>query len=150
MTSQSEEKEIKGRHGVVLFALMENCKRSDREIAKKAKVSQPTVTRIRQRLEKLGIVKRYLAIPDYAKLGYEFGAVTLCASTYGEPIDISKYSSLLAAEAISKNGDYLLITLHRSIDDYRSFLNEVNTSESFLFSTKGLEISPIKAPEKAA
>jgi len=49
------------RHSTVLNCLLSNCKQSDREIAKKANVSQPTVTRIRTRLEKVGIIKAYMA-----------------------------------------------------------------------------------------
>jgi DNA-binding Lrp family transcriptional regulator len=54
---------------------MKNSRRSDRELAKAIGVSQPTVSRMIQRLEKQGIIKEYTMIPDFEKLGY--GLLTL-------------------------------------------------------------------------
>lgn len=54
----------------ILTALMNNSKTSDREIANKVGVSQPTVTRCRARLVDTGIIKHYAVIPDLKKLGY--------------------------------------------------------------------------------
>jgi DNA-binding Lrp family transcriptional regulator len=59
----------------LLFELIKNSKRSDRELAKILGVSQPTITRMRQKLEKKTI-KEYTAIPDWVELGYELMAFT--------------------------------------------------------------------------
>jgi DNA-binding Lrp family transcriptional regulator len=56
--------------------LMKNCRRSDRELAKVLGVSQPTVSRNLQKLEKEGIIKEYTVVPDFRKLGYTLLAVT--------------------------------------------------------------------------
>lgn len=60
----------------LVSALMKNCRRSDREMAKEIGVSQPTVTRARIRLEKQGIIREYSMIPDFSRLGYELAAFT--------------------------------------------------------------------------
>jgi len=60
----------------LISELMKNCHRSDRELAKAIRVSQPTVTRTRTRLEKEGIIKEYTMIPDFVKLGYEIMGVS--------------------------------------------------------------------------
>ncbi len=60
----------------ILFELMKNSKISDRQLAKKIGVSQPTITRRRARLEK-EVIEGYTAIPNWGKLGYEILAVTL-------------------------------------------------------------------------
>jgi DNA-binding Lrp family transcriptional regulator len=60
----------------LISELMKNSRRSDRELARALKVSQPTVTRVRTRLEKEGIVKEYTMIPDFAKLGYQIRGVS--------------------------------------------------------------------------
>ena len=67
---------MKKRMLKLLFELMKNAKRSDREIAKIIGVSQPTITRMRQRLEKTAIVD-YTVIPDWTELGFEIMAMTL-------------------------------------------------------------------------
>jgi DNA-binding Lrp family transcriptional regulator len=61
----------------LIAELMKNSKQSDRELAKKLGVSQPTVTRIRTRLEKDGYIKEYTLIPDFRKLGFEIMALNL-------------------------------------------------------------------------
>jgi len=59
----------------ILSELMKNSKISDRQLAKKIGVSQPTVTRRRARLEKESI-DGYTAIPKWEELGYEILAIT--------------------------------------------------------------------------
>ena len=56
--------------------LIKNSRRSDREIAKKLCVSQPTVSRVRIRLEKEKMLN-YTTIPDLPKLGFGIIAVIL-------------------------------------------------------------------------
>jgi len=56
--------------------LMKNSRRSDRELSKVLGVSQPTVTRLRSRLEKEGIIKEYTMIPDFLKIGYHLLGLT--------------------------------------------------------------------------
>jgi DNA-binding Lrp family transcriptional regulator len=60
----------------LISELMKNSRRSDRELAKVLGVSQPTVSRTIQKLEKQGIIKEYTMIPDFMKLGYGLLTVT--------------------------------------------------------------------------
>jgi DNA-binding Lrp family transcriptional regulator len=60
----------------LLFALIKGARKSDRELAKVLKISQPTVTRKRASLEKEGYIKEYTVIPNLVKMGYDFIAVT--------------------------------------------------------------------------
>jgi len=60
----------------LISELMKDSRRSDRELAKIIGSSQPTVTRLRNELEKEGIIKEYTMIPDFRKLGFEIMAVT--------------------------------------------------------------------------
>ena len=55
---------------------MKNARTSDRELARKLGVSQPTVSRIRSRLEKEGYIRGYTVLPNLRKLGYEIVATT--------------------------------------------------------------------------
>jgi len=59
----------------VLKELIINARQSDRVIAQKLQVSQPTVTRARINLEK-GYINGYTAIPSFPKIGYELIALT--------------------------------------------------------------------------
>jgi len=59
----------------LLFELIKNSKNSDRNLAKILGVSQPTVTRMRKKLEEKVIVE-YTVTPNLTELGYELMAVT--------------------------------------------------------------------------
>ncbi|MCJ7633616.1 winged helix-turn-helix transcriptional regulator [Candidatus Bathyarchaeota archaeon] len=59
----------------LIAELTKNSRRSDRELAKQLRVSQPTVTRIRNRLEKEGIIREYTIIPDFTRLGYQMASI---------------------------------------------------------------------------
>lgn len=59
----------------LLREMPRNSKRSDREIAKRLGVSQPTVNRTRTLLEK-DYTRTYTVIPDLVKLGYQILAFT--------------------------------------------------------------------------
>jgi len=50
---------MKKRMMNLLFELLKNSKRSDKELAKVLMVSQPTVTRMRSRLVKEGVIKEF-------------------------------------------------------------------------------------------
>jgi len=59
----------------VIFGLMKNSRISDRQLAKKLGVSQPTVSRRRVRLEKENLIK-YTAFPNFEVLGFDILAFT--------------------------------------------------------------------------
>src|SRR3989304_9887091 len=61
---------------VLLQELVKNSKRSDRDLAKILGVSQPTLTRMRKRLERDSYILDYTAIPNMTKLGFEITAFT--------------------------------------------------------------------------
>lgn len=60
----------------LLSELMKDGRKSDRQLAKAIDSSQPTVTRLRRKLEQEGYIKEYTIIPDFVKLGYHLMAIT--------------------------------------------------------------------------
>jgi DNA-binding Lrp family transcriptional regulator len=60
----------------LLRELLSNSKRSDRELARLLKVSQPTITRTRHKLEKSDLIQDYTITPDFKKMGFELLAIT--------------------------------------------------------------------------
>ncbi|MEA3430100.1 MAG: helix-turn-helix domain-containing protein [Nanoarchaeota archaeon] len=53
----------------VLKKLIEQARVSDTEIAKNMSISQQAVYQIRNRLEELGVIKGYMPIIDFKKIG---------------------------------------------------------------------------------
>jgi DNA-binding Lrp family transcriptional regulator len=59
----------------LISELLKNSRRSDRELAKAIGTSQPTTTRLRDKLEKEGYIREYTIIPNFSKIGYTIMAL---------------------------------------------------------------------------
>lgn len=126
--------------------LMKNSRRSDRELAKALGVSQPTVSRALERLEKQHIIREYTVIPDFQKLGYQLAALTLVKMKSGltsEELERAREISLtdmkekappeivLFERGIGDGYSGILISLHHSYTEY-SKLREMMKLYPFL------------------
>ena len=73
----------------ILSELVKNAKISDRSLAKKIKVSQPTITRRRSKLEKEGKLS-YRLIPELQKLGFEIMSFIFLVWKQAEHLELAK------------------------------------------------------------
>jgi len=132
----------------LLYEMMKNSKRSDRELAKIIGVSQPTITRMRQRLEKTGYIRDYTVIPDLEKLGFEIAAFTFVniADSNAEKWIEANPRIVFAATGDGLNGkNSVMVSLHRGFTDYSEFMSEFRSKwasnirdiDSFLVPLKG-------------
>jgi DNA-binding Lrp family transcriptional regulator len=142
---------MKKRMLKLLFELMKNSKRSDREIAKIIGVSQPTITRMRQRLEKKAIAE-YTVIPDWKELGFEIVAFTFVKATRKPELDkktrewtMNSPNVIFAAGGEGMGTDCAMISFHRNFSDFSSFITNFRVAwaenlqdlQSFLMTTDG-------------
>lgn len=123
---------MKKRMMNLLLELLKDSKRSDRELAKVLDVSQPTVSRMRSRLVKEGVIKEFTVIPDFTKMGYEIMAITCVKINEKMIMEIEKKAEEYmktqpniifaggGAQGMGKNG--LMISLHESYSDFSNFL----------------------------
>jgi len=139
----SEGKGLRDVELLVLSELMKDSKRSDRELAKLLGVSQPTVTRMRTKLEKEGYIKEYTVIPDFVKLGYTVMAVAcaklrpLTPEQYEEvrkitPEELKKEASeiVLFERGFGKGFEGVIISFHK---DYASYAKFMRRAKSYPF-----------------
>ncbi len=117
----------------VMRELVKNGRISDKEIAKKLGYSQPTVTRIRKKLEIGGYIFKYCAVPDLNKIGYELAALTAFAASKDSETSIKK-----AIEWTMKNkkivfasgGEgfdgrtHFIVTIHKNFTEYEKFMRD--------------------------
>jgi len=140
---------MKKRMLKLLFELIKNSKRSDREIAKIIGVSQPTITRMRQRLEKKAIVE-YTVIPDWQELGFEMMAFTFVrAPRQREFVEkaqewaMKNPNVVFAGWGEGMGMDSAIISFHRNFSDFSNFITNLKTDlsenirdlQSFLMTT---------------
>jgi Transcriptional regulators len=149
---------VKKRMLSLLLELLKDSKRSDRELAKVLGVSQPTVSRMRSRLVKQGIIQDFTVIPDFVRMGYEIMAINCFKSKSSKELAekakkwmMSKPNIIFAAAAqgMGKNG--IMISLHRDYTDFSNFLVEVMAEDetvmkeydTMLISLKGRIVKPL-------
>lgn len=148
---------MKNQKPVMLIRqLLKNSRKSDRELARLLGFSQPTVTRLRARLEQEGYIKTYTIIPDFTKLGYQIMAFTFSKlKSYPTPEDATKIvqqvtewinkcpNIIFASDGEGLGGkDVIMISIHKDFIKYTDFMRKyalewghiVSTFETFLVS----------------
>jgi len=101
----------------LISELMKNSRRSDRQLAKALGVSQPTVSRTLERLEKQGMIREYTVIPNFQKLGYQIAALTLVKMKSGlspEEVDRAREISI---KDMREKGPPEIIMFERGMGD---------------------------------
>jgi DNA-binding Lrp family transcriptional regulator len=125
----------------LISELLKNSRRSDRELAKVIGVSQPTVSRLIQRLEKQGLIREYTMIPDYVRLGFQIVSITF--AKLSEPAskeifeDILRHSreleeknpspTIIAMNGMGCGADNVAIALHKDYSEYVRFKEYIKT-----------------------
>jgi len=122
---------MKNKMMKLLSELLKDSKRSDRELAKVLKVSQPTVSRMRNKLVKDGFIHEFTVIPDLAKTGFELMAISFVKKKITEESVkksekwMMRYPNIIfaaVAEGMGKNG--VMISVHENYADYSNFVRE--------------------------
>jgi len=141
----------------LLLELLKDSKRSDREISKVLGVSQPTISRMRQRLIDEGIIQEFTVIPDFVKLGFQIMAIS--SFKYKVAKDIEGLTKLMMTrpnvifssigEGMGKNG--IIISFHKSYPDFSHFISNLRTEgndiiddlDSMLISLENQIVKPL-------
>jgi len=149
---------MKDKMRKLLFELLKDSKRSDREIAKILGVSQPTVSRTRERLVKEGVIKEFTVVPDFTKMGYELMAITSFSSNYSKELEekavkgtMSRPNVLFAANTMGARKNGVVISIHKNYSDYSRFIkdvrleggNDIEDWETLLITLKGFIPKPL-------
>jgi DNA-binding Lrp family transcriptional regulator len=128
-------KELKPIDYKLLFELMKDSHRSDRQLAKALGVSQPTVTRRRAMLEKT-YIEGYTIIPKFGQIGFEIAAFTFLKSKLKQKTGKEKDEALkkmrewymnqpnvvLVQDGRGMGWDAICISLHQSFSDFAAFI----------------------------
>jgi len=143
----------------ILHELIKNSSRSDHEIAKVIGVSQPTVTRLRNQLEKEGTVREYTIIPDLTKMGYSIMAIFCIKYKAHKKEQVKKMSKaavidqgsvLFASRAQGMGKNAISISLFKNYKEYADYINDLGSKwddvvedwSSMLVDLKGQILKP--------
>jgi len=122
----------------LISELMKNSRSSDRELAKALRVSQPTVSRLRARLEREGIIKEYTMIPDFSKLGFSLMSIIMIKLNPMSEEDIQEIHRaareldneehrpfLLIMRGIGFGKDLAMLSFHKDYAAYATYMNDI-------------------------
>ena len=149
---------MKKRMMSLLLELLKDSKRSDRELARVLEVSQPTITRMRSRLVKEGVIKEWTIIPDFVKMGYEILAITCIKGKWKKEFGERAVEWAMAnpdiifvarAEGMGKNA--VVFSVHKNYAEYSDWLADRMTEwadaleayDTILISLGGRIIKPL-------
>lgn len=116
----------------LLLELIKGARRSDRELAKALRTSQPTITRKRSMLEREGYVKEYTVIPELEKMGYEIVAVSFLAFSEARP-ELSekarewckKQSNIIYAGGEGLGMHSIMVSVHRNYSSFSRLITKL-------------------------
>jgi len=127
----------------LISELMKNSRRSDRELAKALGVSQPTVSRLINRLQKDGIIREYTMVPDFCKLGFNLMAIIMFKLKANSPeefqeqikaaheLDVKERRPFLTVmNGIGLGKDLVVISFHRDYGDYATYMKDIKEAAS--------------------
>lgn len=112
----------------LLFELVKNSKRSDRDLAKILAISQPTVTRLRKALEKEAI-RQYTVIPNLSYLDFDLVAFTFARTKElvhplwdeGKKWAAKQPNVVFASTGQGIEADALMVSVHKDYADFVKF-----------------------------
>jgi len=141
----------------LLSELLKNSNRSDRELAKALRTSQPTVTRSRNRLVKEGMIKDFTIIPDFLEMGFEIIAITCFKARPSKEVaekavkvTMLDPKIIFAARADGMGKNAVMISLHKNYSDFSNFIaklmlehgKDVEDHDAMLISLAGFIAKP--------
>jgi len=113
----------------IILSLNTNGRKSFRHIAKELKVSLSTISNRIKRLEKEGIIERYIPVINTEKIGYDLTAVINIKLTHGKLIEvqekISKNNHVSAVYDITGEWDSLIVAHFKDRRDLNSFIKKI-------------------------
>jgi DNA-binding Lrp family transcriptional regulator len=123
--------------------LLKDSSKSDRDLAKILKISQPTVSRLKKEIVQDGIIKNFTIIPDFFEIGYRIKAFTFVkikhkfASENEKKKEFEKTRAWMLAKPNVIYCDYcrgmgmdgFMISYHKSYNEFNEFLNDHNSAQ---------------------
>ncbi len=132
----------------VLEEYLRDSRQSIREVARKVGVSSGTVASRLKEMEDAGIIRRYSAILDYEKLGYELTAITEVTVSDGKMIEvcevISKMSQATGVYNVTGDADIMVVGKFRSRRELSDFTKKLLTIPHVLRTKTHLVLNTMK------
>jgi DNA-binding Lrp family transcriptional regulator len=114
--------------------LIRNSRKSDRDLAKTIGASQPTVSRIRTRLEREGVIE-YSGTANLRKLGFEIIAITFgnkkreqrlnTKASRDKDFTAKNSNMIFVSTGMGLSSDMVAVSVHKNYSDYAEYLQDI-------------------------
>ncbi len=132
----------------VLEEYIRDSRQSIREVARKVGVSSGTVASRLKEMEDKGIIRRYTAILDYEKLGYELTAITEIIVSDGKMIEvgeaIAKFNQTTGVYNVTGDSDIMIVGKFRTRKELSDFTKKTLTIPHVLRTKTHLVLNTLK------
>ena len=132
----------------VLDEYLRDSRQSIREVARKVGVSSGTVASRLKEMEEAGIIRRYSAILDYEKLGFELTAITEITVSDGKMLEvgeaIAKLSQATGVYNITGDSDLMIVGKFRTRKELSDFTKKTLTFPHVLRTKTHLVLNTLK------
>jgi DNA-binding Lrp family transcriptional regulator len=121
----------------ILSELIKDSNRSDHQLSKAIGVSQPTVTRLRNQLEKEQYIQEYTVIPDLTKMGYTIMAIFCIkykahlknkVKEMSNDAAVKHSSTVFASRAQGMGKNAISISLFKDYAEYSKYVTDLGAS----------------------
>lgn len=136
----------------ILGLIQYDCKQTNKELSYKLNLSVTAVFERIKKLERLGVILRYVAVLDREKVG--LGFVVFCQIKLAQhskefltkfEAEVIKLEEVLECFHVSGEYDYLLKILVKDMDHYRTFMvNKLTTIQHIGSTESSFNISEVK------
>jgi DNA-binding Lrp family transcriptional regulator len=139
----------------ILFELIKKSNRSDHQIGQITSLSQPTVSRLRDQLEKEKIIKEYTITPDLAKMGYSIMAIFSIkykahqkekAKQMSTDAIINHSSTIFASQAQGMGKNAISISLFKNYGEYAKYMSYVTSKWDCVIDDYSVMLVDLKGP----
>ena len=110
----------------VLIELQEDARKSLREIAEKLGVAEGTVYNRINKLKKMGVIKKFIPIIDYSKLGFDITAIIGITAEGGHLVEVeellAKEPNVTAVYDVTGEFDVITVAKFRNRSELNAFI----------------------------
>jgi len=132
----------------VLGEYLRDSRQSIREVARKVGVSSGTVASRLKEMEDAGVIRRYSAILDYEKLGYELTAITEVTVSDGKMIEvcetIAKMKQATGVYNVTGDADIMIVGKFKTRKELSDFTKTLLTIPHVLRTKTHLVLNTMK------
>lgn len=140
--------ELDEKNTTILNVLLENARLSYRQIAKKIGASAATVMHRMQDMEKEKIIRKYSAVPDYEKLGYDITVLIEVQVGKGKLAQvenkIAQHPNVVAVYDVTGAFDVIILAKFKNRRAIDVFLKKIQTYDFVLRTNTRLVLQTIK------